>query len=290
MRRVRIVTDSTADVPAGLASELDISVVPVQVRSGQEEYQGGIDLLPQTLYGGQAQHPELAQGPEFAPVSQPPLGRFVETYRRLLDKEQSDAVLSIHSAESVRGTVNVAWSASQMLPDPSRVEIIDTGQLSMAIGWIAVEAARVAKAGATQAEVGQVVRDLLPRLRMVAMIDDLETLHEDGQITLVSAALGSVLQIKALASLQDGELVVWEKVRTRARALKRLVDQVREWEPLVEMAVLHTGAEELAQYLAEAVHDLVPARRMLVLPAGPVLTGLVGLDAIGVAAVVVAES
>lgn len=283
MGRVRIVTDSTADIPASLTSALDIAVVPVQVPAGQERHPAGRGLLPQTFYDGQGERPELA------PVSQPPLRQFVETYRQLLDQETRDAVVSIHSEESARGTVNTAWSASQMLFDPSRVEIMDTGQLSMGIGWVAVEAARMARAGATMVEVRQTVQDLLPRVRTAAMIDDLEALHEGRQVTLVPAVVGSLLKTKALASLQGGEVLVWEKVRTRARALRRLVDQVREWEPLVEMAVLHTGDEELAQYLAEAVQDLVPAKKILVLPAGPSLAARIGLDALGVAAVVVTD-
>jgi DegV family protein with EDD domain len=283
MGRVRIVTDSTADIPASLASELEITVVPVQTPARQEVHQESRTPLPKAFNSVRGPSPDMA------PLAKPPLERFVETYGRLLGRERGDIAVSIHSEESARGTVDAAWHASQMLFDPSRVQIIDTGQLSMGMGWVAVEAARAAQAGAAVTEVRQAVQDLLPRVRTAAMINDLETLHKGGQITVVSAAIGSLLGTKVLASLQGGELVVREKVRTPARGMKRLVEQVREWEPLAEVAVLHTGAGELAHYLSEAVQDLVPARRVMVLSAGPSLAARVGLDALGVAAVVLPD-
>jgi DegV family protein with EDD domain len=284
MRRVRIVTDATADIPTRLATELDIAVVPIQAHFWREEHQSEIGPLPEDFASQQGQVPWLDRD------SRPPLARFVETYRRLLDKERNDSVVSIHSARSVPDLANLAWSASQMLPDPSRVEIVDTGQLSMGIGWVAIEAARQARLGTSQEQVGRTAKGLVPQVRMAAMIDDLEALRQGGQLKRFSAAVGSILKVKALANLRDGEAIIWDRARTRSEALKRLVDLVREWEPLVEIAVLHTGAEELGQYFMEAVHNLIPARKLPVLPAGPVLAGLVGRDALGVAAVAVAES
>lgn len=149
MSRTRIVTDSTADIPTDLAVELDIAVVPVRIPLDLLDYHDGSESLSEDFYDDPAWHTELSWGAELNPVSAPPLKRFVETYRRLLNNEQSGAVVSIHGVERLCGTLNVAWSASQMLTDPARVEIIDTGQISMGIGWLAVEAARAARAGAS---------------------------------------------------------------------------------------------------------------------------------------------
>jgi len=278
MRQVRIVTDSTADVPTSLATELGISVVPLQVHLQDEIYRDGVDVLPETYYD------TLARSSELPRTSQPPVGQFVETYRRLLEEEKCEAIVSVHLAGTLSGTVNAAWTAVQMLPDPSRVELIDTGQLSMGIGWIAIEAARAAKAGATLAQVKEVAESLLSRVRASAMIDNLENLRRGGRITLISAALGTALQIKPLVSIQGGAITVWGRVRTRSRAFKHLVEHVRGWGELTEMAILHTGAEELADSLADALNDLVPAERRLMLPAGAALTSHVGLGAVGVAA------
>ena len=279
MGPIRIVTDSTADVPTAMGSELGIAVVPLQVHLGKEVYRDGVDLSPQEFFD------KLAHSSELPRTSQPPVGQFVETYQRLIDGERSGGVVSIHIAGSLSGTINAAWTAVQMLPDPTRVQVIDSGQLSMGIGWAAIEAARLAQSGSPLVEVSRAVRELVPRLRTVAMVDDLENLYKGGRITLISAALGTALQIRPLLSIRHGEVSVWGKARTRARAMKQLENRVRDWGPLVELAVLHTGAEPLAQHLADALNDLVPASRMLMLPAGSALTAHLALGAVGVAAV-----
>jgi DegV family protein with EDD domain len=283
MGPVRIVTDSTADVPPELASELAIAVVPCQVYLDGVVYQDGVDLSAEELYA------KLSQSSELPRTSQPPVSQFLQTFQRLVEKEQSQKVISIHLPSSLSGTVNAAWSAAQMLADPSRVEIIDSGQISMGIGWAVIEAARLAQSGAQAAEISPFVRALLPRLRTAAMIDTLENLYKGGRISQISALVGTALQIKPLLSIQDGVISVWGRVRTRSRAIEQLVTRVREWEPLVEMAVLHTGAEQLAHSVASTLQDLVPASRMLIQPAGPAITCHLGLGAVGVAALAAAS-
>jgi DegV family protein with EDD domain len=283
MGPVRIVTDSTADVPPDLASELAIAVVPCQVYLDGVVYQDGVDLSAEELYA------KLSQSSELPRTSQPPVSQFLQTFQRLVEKEQSQKVISIHLPSSLSGTVNAAWSAAQMLADPSRVEIIDSGQISMGIGWAVIEAARLAQSGAQAAEISPFVRALLPRLRTAAMIDTLENLYKGGRISQISALVGTALQIKPLLSIQDGVISVWGRVRTRSRAIEQLVTRVRGWEPLVEMAVLHTGAEQLALSVASTLQDLVPASRMVIQPAGPAITCHLGLGAVGVAALAAAS-
>jgi DegV family protein with EDD domain len=275
MRRIGVVTDSTADVPPDLAAELGISVVPAQVIFGETTYQDGVDLSAQSFYDKMAQSPELPR------TSQPPVQAFVETYRRLLDREGCQAIFSIHLARTLSGTLNAAWAAAQSLPDPSRIEIVDSGQVSMALGWAVVTAARVAKSGATRAQVGAAVQRALPRLRTVAMIDTLENLYKGGRIRLFSAALGTVLQIKPLVSLQAGEISVWSKVRTRSRALNALVARIQEFGPVEEIAVLHAGVPDLVQVLAGRLRETLPGQEMRVMPAGAALVSHLGLGAVG---------
>lgn len=280
MNPVHIVTDSTADVPGTLAAELNISVVPCQVSFGSDVYLDGVDLAPEEFYG------KLAEAQELPRTSQPPVGLFVDAYRRILEDDDSAEVVSIHVAGSLSGTVNAAWTATQMLPDPSRVTVIDSGQLSMGLGWAVIESARLAQAGAQRSEVSRSVQALLPRLRVAATIDTLDNLYEGGRINQFSAVLGTALQIKPLLSVRDGTVSVVGKVRTRSRALKRLAAVVREWGPLARMAILHTGAEQMAQTLAEALGDLVPAGESMMGPAGPALTAHLGVGVVGVCALV----
>ena len=278
MSRVTIVTDSTADVPSTLASELGISVVACQVFLGQEMYRDGTDISSLAFYD------RLSKSSQIPRTSQPPVHDFLSTYRQLLDEEPDAEIVSIHLAASFSGTVNAAWAAAQMMPDASRVEVIDSGQLSMGLGWAVIEAARSAQNGATRAEIGRSVRALLPRLRTAAMIDTLENLYKGGRISQIAATLGTVLQIKPLLDVREGQVAVWGKVRTRAKALGQLVAYVRDWGRLVNLAVLHTGAEDLANSLANLLDGLVPSDRLLIAPAGQALTSHLGLGAVGVCA------
>ena len=284
MSGLRIATDSTADVPAELAADLQIVVVPCQVFWGEDVYRDGVDLAPQQFYE------KLAQSVELPKTSQPPVSRFVETYHRLLNLEESESVISIHVAGNLSGTVNAAWTAAQAQHEPSRIEVIDSGQISMGIGWAVIRAARMARAGATRDEISLSVREMLPNIRAAAMIDTLDNLYKGGRISQVTAALGTALKVKPLISIQEGHIRVTERVRTRSRALKRLAIMVQSWGPLAEVAVLHTGAEELAREFKVMIEELAPYREIMVEPAGLALTTHLGLGAVGVCAVLSGEA
>jgi DegV family protein with EDD domain len=283
MNRVGIVTDSTSDVPADLAEAWGIEVVPCQVFFGQQALRDGLDLTPSDFYE------RLARSPELPRTSGPTVDSFVESYRRLLEEEACQGVVSIHVAGNLSGTINAAWSAAQSLPEPSRIDVVDSGQVSMGLGWAAVEAARLARQGLTAAEVGQAVRALLPRLRTAAMIDTLDNLYRGGRISQFSAILGTALQIKPLVSLQGGKLSVWAKVRTRSRALNALVARVQEWGPLGDVAIPHSGAEELAEAFMGRLREFLPDQEILTLPAGSALTTHLGLGAVGVCALLTTD-
>jgi DegV family protein with EDD domain len=276
VKRVRIVTDSVADIPAALARELDITVVACQVYFGQEVYRDGVDLSPEAFFD------KLARSPVLPHTSQPPIGHFLDTYQTILAADPSVQIISIHVPGVFSGTVSTAWAAAQMLSNPSCVEVIDSGLVSMGMGWVVIEAARKAQSGATRAEVSQYMRMLLSRSRTAAMIDTLENLYKGGRISQISAILGTALQIKPLLSIHDSKVTVWGKVRTRSRALKRLVAEVQSWGAMAEMTVLHGGAEELAYTLTEQLQGMIPADRMLVIPAGAALITHLGLGAVGV--------
>jgi len=283
MGRIGIVTDSTADVPATMAGELGISVIPCQVIFGQTTYRDGVDLSVREFYD------KLARSSELPRTSQPPVQAFVETYRHLLDEEGYEAIFSIHVAGTLSGTLNAAWAAAQALPDPSRIEIVDSGQVSMGLGWIVIEAARAARAAEgvpddARARVSAAIRHALTRVRTVAMIDTLENLYKGGRIRLFSAALGTALQIKPLVSLADGEITVWAKVRTRSRALNALVARIQEMGPFQDLVILHADAPDLGRTMAGRLRETLPGIEMPVMPAGSALVSHLGLGAVGACA------
>ena len=283
MKRVQVVTDSTADIPAQWAAELNITVVPCLIYDGAEVFRDRIDISPEAFFQ------RLATSPELPRTSQPPIRDFVQTYQDILRRDGGTGIVSIHVPGRFSGTVNAAWAAAQEMADPSRIEIVDSGTVSMGMGWIVVEAARLAQTGASLEEVSQAARSLLHRSKTAAMIDTLDNLYRGGRISQVSALLGSALQIKPLISLEGGEATVWGKVRTRKRALRRLAEEVQSWGPLAEMAVLHIAAEELARELAALLGDRVPAERLLFQAAGPALATHLGLGAVGVCGLRAAE-
>lgn len=283
MGRVAVATDSTADLPPAVAAELNIAVIPCLIYWGQEELLDGVDVESWAFYD------RLLHSSELPRTAQPAMNSFVDTYRRLLEEERCEAVISIHVTGNVSGTVNAAWAAAQGLSDPSRIDVIDSGQVSMGMGWAVIRAARMAQAGATLKELGQAVRDLLPRLRAAAMIDTLDNLYKGGRISQITAAVGTALQIKPLVSIRDGQIQVADRVRTRSRALQRLEALVRSWGPLAEVSVLHTGASELAEDLAGKLADLAPHSQLSVQAAGPALTVHLGLGAVGVCALAAAD-
>jgi DegV family protein with EDD domain len=243
----------------------------------------GVDWAPEAFFE------KLAHTPELPRTSQPRLSDFVDSYRRSLEVEGDESVISIHVAGNLSGTVNAAWAAAQTLPDPSRVEVIDSGQVSMGLGWAVIEAARLARAGATRAEISGAVRDMLPHLRAGAMIDTLENLYKGGRISQVTATLGSILQIKPLILIQSGKVRIVDRVRTRSKALLRVEAMVRGWGPVREAIVLHTGAENLARELAGLLRDLTPEGEMMVGPAGTALASHLGPGAVGVCALLAAN-
>ncbi|NLF13996.1 MAG: DegV family protein [Anaerolineaceae bacterium] len=283
MTRVQVVTDSTSDLPAELASALRISVVPCQLLWGEETYRDGVDIPPPEFFR------RLATSRELPRTSQPPVSAFLQVYERLLNGEGAEAVVSVHVAGSLSGTVNAAWAASQCLATPGRVAVVDSGQVSMGLGWAAVEAARMAANGAGLAEVARATQELGPRLKTAAMIDSLDNLRKGGRINQFSALLGTALQIKPLVSLDSGQVSIWARVRSRSKALLALVERVRSWGPLAEVAVLHAGAEDLAQTLVARLQDLFAEREPCILPAGSALTSHLGLGAVGLCALVAGD-
>lgn len=274
--QVRIVVDSNADIPRELALRLDIAVVPNYVYFGSELVRDGRDLSAEAFFE------RMATSPVPPRTTHPPVGEFLEVYEQSLNGAGYGSVVSILVASSLSGTINSAHAAAGMLPEPGRVEILDSGQLSMGIGWVAIRAAEAAQRGATREEVVRQARSMLGRVRVAAMIDTLDNLVRGGRISQLSAALGTLLQIKPVLLVREGQVTIAARVRTRARALAKMAEEVRAWGPLSDLAVMHAGAEPLAERLAEELRVAAPELGIVVGPAGAALTAHLGLGAVGV--------
>ncbi|MBI4321340.1 MAG: DegV family protein [Chloroflexi bacterium] len=272
MPGVRVVTDSTADVPRDFVEKLEISVVPLSVHFGADTYQDGIDLTP-----GQFFH-RLESTSVLPTTSQPSVGAFQEAYGRL--GEAGHDIISIHLSSTLSGTYNSALLATQSLPHLT-IEVVDSRYVSMAVGWLVIAAAQAALEGNSLPQIVLLVRNMIPRVRLFALLDTLEFVRRGGRIGKASALLGSLLNIKPIILVRDGEVWPSEKVRTRPKALRRLVEMTQEAGTVERLAVVHSNCPDEANELAEILGRGMPRERKIVTEIGPVLGTHVGPGAIG---------
>ena len=272
---VRVITDSTADLPPEMAAELGIEVVPLNVHFGTDTFRDGIDLSADEFYQ------RLVASARPPTTSQPSVGAFLEVYQKALEGG-ADGIVSVHISAKLSGTWNSSVQAREQLEDPSRVEVADTGQASMGLGWVAVAAARAAQAGASLEEVAREARSTAEQVRVLFLVDTLEYLQKGGRIGKAQAMFGSVLSIKPLLTIEEGEVHPLERVRTRGKAVARLVQLVQEAAPLQSLAVLHTTTEDEARALAERLGPCVPGGEVVVGRLGTVVGTYAGPGLLGV--------
>ena len=271
---VKIVTDSTADLPPGLAEKLGIVVVPLCVKFGTDVYRDGVDLQADEFYR------RLVSSPSLPATSVPPPGVFVEAFTRA--SKGGNSVLSIHLSSKLSGTFECARLASGDLRD-ARVEVVDSETVSMGLGLIVIKAAEEARAGGSLDEVMLSVRNSMNRCHVIGALDTLEYLQKGGRIGRAAAFLGNVLNVKPLLSVRDGEVHPLERVRTRRRALDRICELALELQPFDEVAVLNSAAAEEADRVASCLAGVFPPVLIHRSSFGPVLGTYVGPGAVGIA-------
>ncbi len=274
MPNVKIVTDSLADIPPALLKELDITTIPCLVRFGDQEYRDRIDLFPSEFYQ------KLQASPMMPSTSQPATGVFEEIYQRLA--KTTDEILAIHTIASLSGIFNASRLAAENIKT-AKIELIDSGQVTMSLGWIVILAARAAKAGHSRAEIKAIVEDVKKRVHVIAMLDTLEYAQRGGRLGKGRALVGTLLNVKPLLSVIDGEIMPVEKVRTQRRALERLVEIVLASGPIQELSVVHADAPHHAATLQEMLADTFPKEQIVMSETGPVLGAHVGPGAVGIA-------
>ncbi|MCR3922942.1 MAG: DegV family protein [Firmicutes bacterium] len=216
---IKIFTDSTSDLPQGLVSELDITVIPLKVHFGEEAYLDWIDLDSDTFFA-------KLQASEVIPrTSQPSPADFESVYKRVT--EAGDSIISIHISSHLSGTYQSAMIAKDML-EGMDIEVIDAETSSMALGLIVIEAARAVKEGKSKDEIMNQVQAHLKKVKVYFAVDTLEYLQKNGRIGKAAALLGGLLSVKPLLTLKDGVIVPKEKVRGKSKAQERLIEIVGE--------------------------------------------------------------
>lgn len=274
MPLVKIVTDSLADIPPPIQRDLDITTVPCIVRFGEKEYRDRVDLSTAEFYR------QLTSSATLPKTSQPPVGVFEQIYRDI--SQATDAIVSIHVVGKLSGVLNTARLAAQNVPNAA-IEVIDSHQVSMALGWLVILAARAAKAGKSLPEIGSIVQDAMDRVHLIAMLDTLEYVRRGGRLGKGAALFGTLLKVKPFISIQHDEVVPLENVRTQKRSLERLARIALDSGPIQELAVIHAATEQSARQVLKALAHTISEERIVLTETGPVLGAHAGPGAVGIA-------
>lgn len=272
---IRIVTDSSADLPSDLAERHAITVLPCYVIVGDETFKDGVDLSADDFYQ------RLESMPQPPTTSQPSTADFEAVYRDLIG--QGDQVISIHVSAKLSGTLNSANQAKSALGADAPVEIIDSNLASIPLGLTVLDAAKSAQGTAEFQTVAQQVRQSLHLSHGFFALDTLEYLQKGGRIGKAQAFLGSMLSVKPILRILDGEAHPVERPRSRERAQRRLVELVRELSPVRQMAVIHSTDPTRAEVVRNELRDLCPDENVVQTRFGPTLGTYLGPNALGVA-------
>ena len=272
---VKVVTDSSSDIPAELAANLDITVIPCNVVIDDVNYKDGIDIQPDEFYQ------RLLSGPRLPTTSQPSVADFQEVYQQLTG--QGHQVLSIHVSGKLSGTMNSAERAREAQDNPEAIQVIDSQMASMGLGLAVIAAAEEAAQSDDLAALAGQVRAQLPATQCLLTLDTLEYLQKGGRIGKAQAFFGSMLSVKPILKLQDGEVHPLERPRNAQRALRRLAELAREYAPLARLGVIYSTEPERAEQLKRELAGLVPQDSILTARFGPTLGTYVGPGAVAVA-------
>jgi len=276
-RLVRVVTDSTADLPAEEAAELGITVVPLQVIFGEEVFRDGVDLSGEEFFR------RLEGAHELPRTSQPSLGEFQRVFEELA--QETDNILAIHLSSGFSGTAETARQAAQSPAGHCRIEVIDSGTVSMALGFAVLAAARAARWGADLDTCAANARSVLERQRLAVALDTLEYLRRGGRIGRAQAFLGGLLRLKPILTVRDGGAYPLTRVRTHRKALDEMLRICVEWGALAEAAVMYSTSIDDARYVAAEIGRRCPGIPIHVGRIGPVIgvhggPGLVGITVV----------
>ena len=272
---VKIVTDSGADLPPQLVKELGITVIPLYVRFGEEVHRDRVDITEDEFYK------RLEHDPIHPNTTQPTPQDFVNVYQKLA--QGADGIVSIHLSAKLSGTCSSALQAKGTVANECSVEVVDSETLSMALGLIVIAAAKAAKDGKSLDEVEAVARQTMPKIRLLALLDTLKYLLLGGRIGKAKALLGSILNVKPILTLKDGEVVPAAQVRTRAKGMDKLFEFVENSKDIQDLTVVHSTTPDEAQALAERLGSVFDKEKIIVSRLGPVLGVHIGPAALIVA-------
>ena len=278
MGKIRLVTDSTADIPKEVCLTLGIEVVPLKVHFGSDTYRDGVSLQAEQFYA------LLAQSSTLPTTSQPSPIDFLETYKRI--NEESDVqIISIHISAELSGTFQSAVLAKSLLNEKMDITTIDSRTASYALGGIVVAAAEAAKQGSSKEKILALIQKLIEQSQLYFLVDTLEYMQKGGRIGKAAALLGSLLKIKPILSVEDGIAISVDKVRGKKAAVNRIIELFKLKEMAgfeVKIMIAHANSLEDAENLGALMKSNFQITSLSYTTLGPVIGTHVGPGTIAV--------
>jgi len=276
MAKIAVVTDSTAYLSKEIIEKYNIHVVPLTVHFDHVSYKEIIDISSIDFY-------EKIKGLDEMPTtSQPAIGEFIKMYERLA--KDYDQAIAIHLSSGISGAMNTSQTAANMV-DGIDVTVIDSEVACYPLGFMAIEAAEMAQQGKSMEEIKARIEILVDKMRAYIVVDDLEHLHRGGRLNAAQLVVGSMLQIKPIIHFEDKKLVPFEKVRTKKKAFKRILekfDQDAKDGDKIKASIVQANAMDEANELLEYMQSKYPNAEVNISDFGPVIGTHTGSGTIGI--------
>ncbi len=275
---LRIVTDGGADYPEGWEEEYEISLLPLRVRFGEEEYTQGMNLDTNSFY-------RLVKEKHMIPNSSLPSPlQVVEFYRRIANR--GDEILSIHITSKLSGTFSIIQLAAKEVMDEFKVLPFDTGAGSIIQGFMCREARVMQRQGASLQDILKRLEEIRKRVVIIFTLDTLEYARMNGRINGLVSAISSMLKVKPIIVLGDGVLHMGEKVRTRSRSIERVIELVKQrvGEQDVVMGIVHANDPDTATQMIERVRSVFCINDLVTTDLSIPVAANLGPGTIGIAA------
>lgn len=273
---IRIVTDSTSDLPADIAADMGIAVIPQKIIFGAEELRDRVDITADEFYD------RVSHMKTLPTTSQASVGEFVELYEDI--GRDADAIVSVHVSSKLSGTLNSATQASEQANVNCDIRVIDSLSASMGTGLVAMAAAAKAREGASVDEVAKHAEQAVERTEIYVLLDTLEYLAKGGRIGNARAMIGSLLKVKPMIIIKDGVVDELGKERTHKRGVARLARVTNDFAPFEDVVIMHTTTPDEAREFGGQFQALLPqGKAPRIAQIGPAVGAYTGPHALGVA-------
>jgi DegV family protein with EDD domain len=260
---VKIICDSTGDIPEDIKKKYDITTVPLHVLFGTDNYEDGVTLTPAQFYK------MLVESKVHPTTSQPAPGVFAEAYQKLA--KETDEIMVLTISAGISGTYESAMQAKQLVDSSLKIEVIDSKWTCAGLLLQTLEAARAAEKGMKLAEITKMVKDILPKIRVYMIFDTLEYLRKGGRIGRAKALMGGMLKLNPVLTLRDGVIHPVTQARGRAKSVDLLVDLMKKTGNPQEVVVEDATTPDELEALAKRISSAIPGVKIIRSKVGPAI-------------------